>query len=244
MSEKIVRYIIILSAIHVGLCYIYIYLFQFGFSANLSGLFSVNDIISIGLSKLLPFYVIQLLSIGNFLATYEKNPFSSDFHDRFEFRDDLPAGCTSRNMLILSVILLLANAAISAIYKSFSFTLCLPIILYASWKTAIRFSEDEKISQRLGIYGLILGLCVSAFFWRAYSDGFESRVRSYTELNSRDMSLIRGIYPQCPDKSLIILPVNDKFIVVKPNGDRAFYSEDCKLSLIIPKIDIIIDTKW
>lgn len=228
------RLIACVSFAHVSLCYLYLYFLYSGFGSGVSDLFRATDVLSVGLGKLLPFYIMFILgNVLNHLWMIDR-PFQIVRRENFFVHESIDKPIFRYSMISICV---LAPAMQILAYLTgrpiLLIALFFPLIFAISWIVARAFTENN-IAQKYRLWSVLVFIGVLQVTTGAYAQGFSARHHEYGRFDEAPMV--------CGGAGRLLFTVGDYFIVVEESGIRKAIARDCTEKLVfrrrVPTVDI------
>jgi hypothetical protein len=231
--NKLIPWITAVPIVHLGLCYFYLYVYLTAFGDRLSQFSSIRDVYTVGLGKILPFYLTFGITALLVHLWNDKEPLKIVGRTEFERHPSL------NNKYLDWMYLSLPFFALLGLFiqyfrdgkifiHSFGFLI---IMIFAYLQVRVfrenNFSELYRwpiLAAFLGILQLGLG---------AYSDGFKDRHEEYKYFN-QDIVI-------CPDKTKLLSSIGDNFLAVSKTGKRYIVDSRCTKLFEFTKRRIMVD---
>lgn len=227
------RVFVLLPIVHAVLCYLYLYFFSLGFGGGVLELATVGDILSIGLGKILPFYLSYIASIILTYLWMEQEPLKIEAGKDTVLHPTLEVPWFHKFMTFI----LFAIPTSQVIYIIFLQKVDLTSLgIGATGVVAILIRKAVEINgwkRRDGLVGIFLFLGLSLVSIRGYTNGFHDRTDDYAEFVERPMI--------CRSQHRFLFASGEYKIAVDSKNFRVAFDSDCKIRMLFQPQQVTIE---
>lgn len=233
------RLAIIIPAIHIMTCGIYIIGYSVGFRNQIGSLFSVSDFVTITFNHLVMLYASSIVvpTVMTLIRHRSGATYASDLIESTPAGEDRERAILNlesrRRLLRLFLIFMFISSAI-AILINIAFAgkpiYQIMLVMLMLSLTALFYIE----ASRQNLYGIkaelawIMAVFFVAVFGFAVDQGIRDRRLPFKELGTS--------YYYCNDLK-ILSPIGDLYIAAAPNEERLIVDKECKRIFKFPKTD-------
>ena len=226
------RLALALAPIHFLLCYTYIYFYGLGFGQNLHIFFGIQDIFSVGISRIFLYYLMAIISAPIIYVLYIQDSLKVRRIDSIDVRSWMRSPIT-RNIFF---VLILAGLATFFIYLFYFRILLRDILIFLFAACSGLFfglvSEKNGVSPIIGFAVGVAVLFYAMICLLAYSDGFEARTAPY--------KLLRSEFSTCNHGSVVLITIGDRFLIVDDLETRFLADGECKPIVQFPAVHVVV----
>lgn len=242
-EKSLQRLALIIPAVQITTCGLYIIGYSVGFRNQIGSLFSISDFFTITFNQLIMLYTSSIIVPSMMLLMRHRSgmTYAQDIieatKDPFELRRELARLSFTRRCIIgilafmfgMSSIVLIANILVAGFPIYQIFLIFLALSLTAIFHIEAKKHEIYGVRAELIWIGIVFLVAVFGF---ALDQGIRDRRLEYTKLGTS--------YYYC-NKMKILSPIGENYIAVGPNQSRFIIDKDCKVIFSFPKTEPLFD---
>lgn len=237
MKEKrlsLPEIVVVIAAVHIFLCYSYLVFRNYGFGSDVAQFLSIGDIFTVGVSRLLPTYL--MLSLGFLLGhlVSDEKPLKLKGRVDFDLHPSLRTGIGNWPikalpylMVIALVVGLLTSRTVQSIPLAFLLTM-------ACARLVLSLLKENEIDKRYAIPSIFAVFVYIYLAVSAYAFGFIARTADPSQLETP---------VQCDSKAKFLFASGENYVVVLNSGIRALIKDDCSIIAAFPQKRAVVDIR-
>jgi hypothetical protein len=221
--------VILVPAIHLTLCFIYLYLYFAAFGTSLALFTSPTDVFSVSFLNIAPFYaglvaqpIIMQIPVWHLEAT----------EDRTKVK---PLGAVGKTLFALPVVLgLIVGTAYYSVAGFFPTYNAILVIIMGMWWFAWSHLRIKRSWRTPVLITLFIAIALLSF--NAIKDGQRDRYYALDQFKAA---------PRCGNV-IVLRTLGDRFLALDNSGQRIIVDSTCKTEFVIgpSRPDFFPDNDW